>query len=381
MMNVNCETSLFTQQDVGEYFFCLESPQLGDFQRNAQELFLQYQQQCLDMHCNEDSEITVKFHLSDIQNQAPWIEAQFSEQRRRKFHFVGQAPANGAHIGLEAYHLKNGAKPKKSYPPELCENHRLINLDHYKILWQQNDKKPTNHAETDMQQAFQKAELQLNCYGGNVKDHTIRTWIYVRDIDNNYASIVKARNQIFEAWGMGSNFHSIASTGIEGQSKSPQRFVSMDSLSILGLHARQIEYMSALDHMPPTRTYGVAFERGTRIIYGDRSHYYISGTASIDKHGKVMHVGDIRAQTQRTIDNVRSLLENHQATLADLKTFTVYLRDPADLHLVSLELDKVIPHTVPRLIVRGSVCRPEWLIEIDGVAINGNGDPQFLPYA
>ena len=375
------QTSHFTQQSVSEQFFCAETPPKGDFRRNALDLLQRYQQICYDHQCGESTEVALKFHLSDIANQAKWLESQFAEARRKKIIFVGQAPASGAHLGLEAYHLQNQSTANFGYPMEFRDADGIIHLHHYRLVQQQSPRIALADPEAEMQQAFQECERQLNIYGGNVKDNTLRTWIYVRDIDNNYASIVKARNQIFEQWGMDKTTHTIASTGIEGQSISPQRKVSMVARSILGLVPEQIEYMSALDHMPPTRTYGVAFERGTRVIYGDRSHYYISGTASIDAQGQVMHLGDIRAQTQRSVENVRALLENHQGTLADLKVLTIYLRDPADCALAQAELDKCLPPSVPRLIVRGSVCRPEWLIELEGIAINSKGNRRFPDFA
>ncbi|MFN2115781.1 MAG: sugar phosphate nucleotidyltransferase, partial [Anaerolineae bacterium] len=53
-----------------------------------------------------------------------------------------------------------------------------------------------------------------------------------------------------------------------------------------------------------TIDYGVTFERGIRIRFGDRSHLHISGTASIDKCGEIVHPGDILKQTERTVANI-----------------------------------------------------------------------------
>ena len=54
----------------------------------------------------------------------------------------------------------------------------------------------------------------------------------------------------------------------------------------------------------------------------------------------------------------------------------VYLRDPADFNVVKNELSKRLP-SVPTVIVQGAVCRPEWLIEIEGVAITANNEPAY----
>lgn len=64
----------------------------------------------------------------------------------------------------------------------------------------------------------------------------------------------------------------------------------------------------ARDYLNPTYEYGVTFERGVRVDYGDRSHIFISGTASIDNRGRVVHAGDVRRQTERMWENVEALL-------------------------------------------------------------------------
>ena len=46
-----------------------------------------------------------------------------------------------------------------------------------------------------------------------------------------------------------------------------------------------MRHLYAASHMNRTSDYGVSFERGTAIEYGDRIHALISGTASIDNRG------------------------------------------------------------------------------------------------
>ncbi|MCP4711411.1 MAG: hypothetical protein GY869_22555, partial [Planctomycetes bacterium] len=183
-------------------------------------------------------------------------------------------------------------------------------------------------------------------------------------VDNNYAGLVKARRELFQQYGLTEKTNYISSTGIEGQCEDPHRLIGMDSYCIFGLEAGQVEYMRALDHLSPTNVYGVTFERGTRIVFGDRSHYYISGTASIDKNGEIVHPGNVSSQTDRTIENISALLNNHDANLNDLKIAVVYLRDVNDAPLVEKRLQVLLPEDLPRLMVKAPVCRPGWLVEI-----------------
>ena len=117
--------------------------------------------------------------------------------------------------------------------------------------------------------------------GLNMAEHLVRTWIYVADIDVNYAGVVKARNDIFARYGLTADTHFIASTGIGGSSQTRHATVAIDFLTYPGIKESDKTYLRALDHLNPTHEYGVAFERGTRLTLDDRQTYFISGTASI----------------------------------------------------------------------------------------------------
>ena len=123
--------------------------------------------------------------------------------------------------------------------------------------------------------------------------------------------------------------------------------------------------------MNHTHEYGVAFERGTRLTLGDKQIFYISGTASIDKHGHVIYIGDIRRQTARLLENIGALLKDGGATMNDIQYFVIYLRDGSDGHVVEEFMEKAFPD-IPRVLVHAKVCRPEWLVEMECIAIQGN---------
>ena len=52
----------------------------------------------------------------------------------------------------------------------------------------------------------------------------------------------------------------------------------------------------------------------------------------------------------------------------------VYLRDPTDFGRVAGYLDERFP-SLPTNIVQGAVCRPQWLIEVEGIAIAPSDAP------
>jgi enamine deaminase RidA (YjgF/YER057c/UK114 family) len=113
--------------------------------------------------------------------------------------------------------------------------------------------------------------------------------------------------------------------------------------------------------------YGVTFERGTAIAYRDRTQLIISGTASIDCHGNILHPSDMPRQFERTVTNVEALLRGANAGLGDLGMIVAYIRDPADFQQAEQLLEEQFGD-LPFVVVLAPVCRPGWLIELEGLA-------------
>ena len=70
-----------------------------------------------------------------------------------------------------------------------------------------------------------------------------------------------------------------------------------------------------------------SFSRGLRLDIKGITILLISGTASIDDRGVPIHLGDFRAQTKRTYENITKLLKAEGATWKDIVRTTCYLRD------------------------------------------------------
>ena len=164
------------------------------------------------------------------------------------------------------------------------------------------------------------------------------------------------------------NTHYIASTGIGGRHADPKVLVQMDSYAIGGLQPGQVKYLYAPTHLNPTYEYGVTFERGSYVEYGDRRHVFISGTASINNRGEVVHVGDVRQQTLRMWENVETLLAEAGCSYDDVAHMVVYLRDTADYAVVKQLYDERFPKK-PKVFLLARVCRPGWLVEMECMAI------------
>ena len=214
---------------------------------------------------------------------------------------------------------------------------------------------------------FDKYIALLKQKGLNLKEHCVRTWIYVRDIDTNYDGVVKARNDVFRQHGLTIETHFIASTGIGGRALGKNVCVAIDFLTASAIRPEDKLFLQALDHLNPTHEYGVAFERGVRITLPQKYQYFISGTASINNHGEVINIGNVTKQTERLLENIGALLADGDATLANVRYFIIYLRDVADAAVVDDYMAKHHPD-VPRIITYAKVCRPAWLVEMECIA-------------
>jgi enamine deaminase RidA (YjgF/YER057c/UK114 family) len=205
-------------------------------------------------------------------------------------------------------------------------------------------------------------------------NNCVRAWVFVRDIGIFYQGMVNERRALFFEQGLNGDTHFIASTGIEGTGTYPNDRVMMDAYSILGLKPEQVSYLNDFGMLCSANRYNVTFERGTRVSYADRAHYFISGTASVDKQGSTIHLGNILKQLDRTLENISSLLRAGKASPSDMMYMIVYLRDLSDFDCVKKRLREKFP-LVPTIFVQAAVCRPEWLVEIEGVAIKAQKQP------
>lgn len=118
----------------------------------------------------------------------------------------------------------------------------------------------------------------------------------------------------------------------------------------------------------------VSFVRGMRVELDNCVMLFISGTASVNDKGESIHDGDIRAQTQRTLDNITGLLASEGADWHDIVRTTCYLADFRhydefnDVRNAYYEGKKLNPLPASTCI-EARICRPELLVEIEAIAI------------
>ena len=314
-----------------------------------------------------------RFFLSDAANQADYLQALHAEHSDCALSIVEQPPLDGTKIAMWIY-LQKGVQTK-TLPNGIYE----VSHGAYRHLWMAGACNQAANSEYQMRLLFNDYVMQLLENGCNLADNCIRTWIFVQNVDVNYAGVVKARNEVFMTQNLTDKTHFIASTGIAGRHANPKVLVQFDTYAVDGLKTEQVHYLYAPTHLNPTYEYGVSFERGTYVDYGDRRQVFISGTASINNKGEIMLPGDIRKQTERMWENVETLLKEADCTFEHVGHLLIYLRDVADYNVVKEMFEKRFP-CIPKVYLLAPVCRPGWLIEMECMAIRPIHDERYAAY-
>jgi enamine deaminase RidA (YjgF/YER057c/UK114 family) len=129
----------------------------------------------------------------------------------------------------------------------------------------------------------------------------------------------------------------------------------------------KVEYLNPPDLCP---TYGwthVASVTGGRTIY-------ISGQVGIDERGLIVGPGDLKTQTEQTFRNLERALAAVGATFRDVVKTNLYVVGLRPEHVPILREVRsrfVSPETPPvsTLVGVSALVGPEWLIEIEAVAV------------
>ena len=328
------------------------------------------EERLLDSDGMKDARIVFKrYFLSDSTNQQPLMR----HEEGVAVSYIQQPPLDGSKIAVWIYCVRGAETEFDGESAHVVHNG-------YRHIWTMglvNDD-AVNEKSSYMQtwNVMLRYIDILKRNGATLEANCVRTWFFVRDVDTQYGGLVKSRRECFAEQGLTQHSHYISSTGIGGNPADPNALIQLGCYALTGFAAEQQRYLYALSHLNRTIEYGVTFERGTLMEYGDRGHAFISGTASINNKGEVVHVGNIVKQTERMWENVEMLLKEAGMCYDDVMQIIVYLRDTADYGIVSRMFEEKFPHT-PYVITLAPVCRPTWLIEMECIAVNERCNAQF----
>ena len=118
------------------------------------------------------------------------------------------------------------------------------------------------------------------------------------------------------------------------------------------------------------------------IATGNLATTFVSGTASITD-SETRHVGDVEGQTHQTLDNIAALIGNDNfkrhgmpglsATLDDMALVRVYIKRQEDYAKTRAVCESLLGE-LPTVYAVADVCRPELLVEIEGIAMSCRDD-------
>lgn len=110
------------------------------------------------------------------------------------------------------------------------------------------------------------------------------------------------------------------------------------------------------------------------VIAGDT--IYMRGQVGTDFAGNLVGRGDAAAQAEQAMANVATLLEECGATLEEIVKITIYLTDPRFREPVYRVVGRWLKgvHPVSTGVVVAGLAQPDWLMEIDVIAVRAPKD-------
>jgi reactive intermediate/imine deaminase len=96
---------------------------------------------------------------------------------------------------------------------------------------------------------------------------------------------------------------------------------------------------------------------------------FIAGQVAIDRDGKLVGAGDLRAQAVQVLENIKAICEAEGATMADVVEVTNYVTDMRAFHDLTDIRTRYFPNDGPASVIVevNRLALPEWMVEISAV--------------
>lgn len=363
----------------------------GAFSEQAQEV-LSHLERVLEKQ-TQPMQITVQtVFLRDPGDRAECerVLAAFHGSKQPVTNFVLQPPCDGAALALEAWAIAGKSVRVEHYGPQ------TLALTYDSVRWvycagvEPGGTSRGVYAQTMDALARMRAGL---VQAGSRLEHVVRTWFYLGGITEpeteaqRYQELNRARTDCYHDVRFRCSLLDLnaprgvypASTGIGMAGKGLV-------LSCLALETRRDDvFLLPLENPQQTPAYAYhpkyspqspKFSRAVALVLGDYVTTWISGTASI-VNAETRYVGNAERQTEQTIENIERLIapENFAlhgvngagAGLRDLAKIRVYLKRAEDLAKCRAICERRLG-SVPSIYAVADICRPDLLVEIEGVA-------------
>ena len=106
-------------------------------------------------------------------------------------------------------------------------------------------------------------------------------------------------------------------------------------------------------------------------VQGASTVIFTSGQVALTEAGEPCHLGNFRAQAELVLESVRRLVEAGGSSIDRIVKLTVFLTDARHRPEFAQIRDAFFKRKVPpiSIIEVGALMRPEWMIEIEAIAI------------
>jgi len=332
--------------------------------------------------------------LQDPRDRAECAQllAEFSGADLPVTNYVWQPPCCGAALALEAWAIGGQGVRVEHYGPQAL----AVSYDSVRWVYCAGIEPPAG-ASGVYPQAIDGLALMHEALirAGSSFERVVRTWLYLGGITEpagdvqRYHELNRARTDFYR------NLHFQCAS--RGASAPPAIYPASTGIGMAGqglvvscmaLETRRDDaFLLPLENPQQTPAYAYdrhysaqspKFSRAVALVLGDYVTIWVSGTASI-VNSESCHLGDAAQQTEQTIDNIERLIaaENFRlhglkgagATLQDLAKIRVYLKRPSDLAKCRAVCERRFG-AVPAVYAVADICRPELLVEIEGVAFS-----------
>ena len=309
--------------------------------------------------------------------------------------YIAQPPCEGKLVEIEAMGLCSGRKEV-----EITRvSEQLVIARHSGVAWTHAalvPRRSTGGAYEQGVSAFRQLKELLA--GVNVRmDQVFRTWIYQggivadEDASQRYKELNRARTDEYQGIqflcdrlpkGHPPGVYP-ASTGIgtEGLGLEVSAIaLTTDRPEVLAVPLENPRQTPAYDYTAKYSLKSPKFSRAMAVTCGDYARIFISGTASITA-AETRHIGDAAGQASETLDNIAALISEENlsrhglpglgTTLAGMGLARVYIKRKEDYARVRAICEERLGE-LPTIYAIADVCRPDLLVEIEGIALSRN---------
>ncbi|MDR2439858.1 MAG: hypothetical protein LBE12_10875 [Planctomycetaceae bacterium] len=350
-------------------------------------------------HFDENIAIIGHFFLADIGKKelVRQIFSEFFSKYSCVFTFIPQTPASGVALSLELWAIAGGTSKSLPISVESPQPGFIVITEFDDLRWffigdVRSGYLPVGAYWRSLD-AFRRLDHQLEqnkfCLG-----QIIRTWIYQGHLvlpegqKQRYQELNRARTDFFK----GVEFlRDYLPLGYCGEVYPASTGIGADDIDVVigavAISAQRKDFTvvplenpnqtSAFDYGAVYSPQSPKFSRAIAMAIDNSCFIFISGTASITE-SESRFPEDPEKQTEQTLNNIASLidgknLEKHgilgfSCDLSHLKSARVYVKRPHELAIIKSVCDQRLAN-IPTLYTIADVCRPELLVEIEGLVV------------